>query len=60
MLISKRTYVVSKAIIAYYYTQLIGDPKDRPILRATSNFTDMAVIGQSAPSNICKELTITF
>ncbi|KAJ7871396.1 exo-beta-1,3-glucanase [Mycena olivaceomarginata] len=38
------TYVVSKAIIAYYYTQLIGDPKDRPILRATSNFTDMAVI----------------
>ncbi|KAJ7837005.1 glycoside hydrolase family 55 protein [Mycena olivaceomarginata] len=38
------TYVVSKAIIAYYYTQLIGDPKDRPILRATSNFTDLAVI----------------
>ncbi|KAJ7684648.1 exo-beta-1,3-glucanase [Mycena polygramma] len=38
------TYLVSKAIIAYYYTQLIGDPKNRPTLLAAANFTDMAVI----------------
>ncbi|KAJ6547053.1 exo-beta-1,3-glucanase [Mycena capillaripes] len=38
------TYLVSKSINAYYYTQLIGDPKNRPTLLAASNFTDMAVI----------------
>ncbi|KAJ7043179.1 glycoside hydrolase family 55 protein [Mycena alexandri] len=38
------TYLVSKAIIAYYYTQLIGDPKNPPTLLAAASFTDMAVI----------------
>ncbi|KAF7359324.1 hypothetical protein MSAN_01274800 [Mycena sanguinolenta] len=38
------TYLVSKAIIAYYYTQFIGNPKNRPTLLATPTFTDMAVI----------------
>jgi hypothetical protein len=36
----------SKAIIAYYATLLIGDPKNRPTLLAAPTFTDMAVIGQ--------------
>ncbi|KAJ7771686.1 exo-beta-1,3-glucanase [Mycena metata] len=38
------TYLVSKAIIAYYYTQFIGDPKNPPTLLAAESFTDMAVI----------------
>ncbi|KAF8184875.1 glycoside hydrolase family 55 protein [Mycena galopus ATCC 62051] len=38
------TYLVSKAIIGYYYTQFIGNPKNRPTLLAAPTFTDMAVI----------------
>ncbi|KIY65201.1 glycoside hydrolase family 55 protein [Cylindrobasidium torrendii FP15055 ss-10] len=38
------TYLVKKAIIAYYYTQLIGDAKNRPVLLADESFNDMAVI----------------
>jgi len=40
-----RTYVVSAPIIAYYYTQMIGDAKKPPTLRAGSNFSGIAVIG---------------
>ncbi|KAK0458524.1 exo-beta-1,3-glucanase, partial [Desarmillaria tabescens] len=38
------TYLVSKSIIAYYATQLIGDPKNPPILLASNSFNDIAVI----------------
>ncbi|KAK7023972.1 pectate lyase superfamily protein-domain-containing protein [Favolaschia claudopus] len=38
------TYLVSKSIISYYYTQLIGDAKRPPTLLATSSFSDIAVI----------------
>ncbi|KAK0442864.1 exo-beta-1,3-glucanase [Armillaria borealis] len=38
------TYLVSKSIIAYYATQLIGDPKNPPTLLASKSFNDMAVI----------------
>ncbi|KAK0225098.1 exo-beta-1,3-glucanase [Armillaria nabsnona] len=38
------TYLVSKSIIAYYATQLIGDPKNPPTLLASNSFNDMAVI----------------
>ncbi|KAJ7632166.1 exo-beta-1,3-glucanase [Roridomyces roridus] len=38
------TYLVSNSIIAYYYTQLVGDPKNPPTLLAASTFTDLAVI----------------
>ncbi|KAJ6530408.1 exo-beta-1,3-glucanase [Mycena vulgaris] len=38
------TYLVSKSIIAWYYTTLIGDPKNPPTLLAASSFRDMAVI----------------
>jgi hypothetical protein len=45
ILIFCRTYLVSKPIIPYYYTQLVGDAKDIPTLLAASNFAGMAVIG---------------
>lgn len=37
-------YKVSKPIIPYYYTQLIGDANDLPTLKAASEFTGIAVI----------------
>lgn len=39
------TYLVSSPIIAYYYSQLIGDAKSPPTLLAATNFNGMAVIG---------------
>ncbi|KAK8186718.1 pectate lyase superfamily protein-domain-containing protein [Phyllosticta citribraziliensis] len=38
------TYIVSKSIIDYYYTQLIGNPNCPPLLKATANFTGLGVI----------------
>ncbi|KKA16281.1 Glucan 1,3-beta-glucosidase [Rasamsonia emersonii CBS 393.64] len=38
------TYIVSKPIIQYYYTQFIGDALDLPVLKASPQFTGMAVI----------------
>ncbi|KAH6909779.1 glucan 1,3-beta-glucosidase [Coprinopsis sp. MPI-PUGE-AT-0042] len=38
------TYLVSSSIIAYYYTQLVGDPKNPPTLLASNNFEGIAVI----------------
>ncbi|KAL2156618.1 hypothetical protein VTH82DRAFT_1363 [Thermothelomyces myriococcoides] len=38
------TYVVSKPIIPYYYTQLVGDAVSLPTLKASADFTGMAVI----------------
>lgn len=38
------TYRVTTPIIAYYYTQLIGDALNRPILKADAAFEGMAVI----------------
>ncbi|KAJ7702338.1 exo-beta-1,3-glucanase [Mycena rosella] len=40
----KGTYLVSNAIIPYYYTQLIGDATSPPTLLAAASFRDMAVI----------------
>jgi hypothetical protein len=40
------TYVISAPIIAYYYTQIIGDAKKPPTLRAKSSFSGIAVIGK--------------
>ncbi|KAJ6446770.1 40S ribosomal protein S7 [Purpureocillium lavendulum] len=44
------TYVVSKPIVAYYYTQLIGDFNSVPTLKSTANFEGIAVI-DSNPYN---------
>ncbi|KJA27068.1 glycoside hydrolase family 55 protein [Hypholoma sublateritium FD-334 SS-4] len=38
------TYVVSAPIIAYYYSQLIGDARNPPTLLATAGFVGIAVI----------------
>ncbi|KAF8201630.1 exo-beta-1,3-glucanase [Pholiota molesta] len=38
------TYVVSAPIVAFYYSQLIGDARHPPTLLATAGFTGMAVI----------------
>lgn len=38
------TYVISTPIIDYYYTQLIGNPNCLPVIKATSNFTGIALI----------------
>ncbi|RPD66327.1 exo-beta-1,3-glucanase [Lentinus tigrinus ALCF2SS1-7] len=40
----KGTYKVTTPIIAYYYTQLIGDARTPPTLLADATFTGMAVI----------------
>ncbi|KAJ4289757.1 hypothetical protein N0V90_011087 [Kalmusia sp. IMI 367209] len=39
------TYLISEAIIDYYYTQLIGNPKCVPTIKATSNFTTYDNVG---------------
>jgi glucan 1,3-beta-glucosidase len=38
------TYVVSKPIIQYYYTQFVGDAKQLPTLKASASFEGMGVI----------------
>ncbi|RLL97356.1 hypothetical protein CFD26_102491 [Aspergillus turcosus] len=38
------TYIVSKPIIQYYYTQIVGDANNLPVIKASAGFTGMAVI----------------
>lgn len=38
------TYLVSKPIVMPYYSQFIGDATDRPVFKATSDFSGMAVL----------------
>ncbi|KAJ7579936.1 exo-beta-1,3-glucanase [Mycena floridula] len=38
------TYLISSPVIAYYYTQLIGDAKVAPTLKATAGFAGLAMI----------------
>ncbi|KAJ4373193.1 hypothetical protein N0V83_003486 [Neocucurbitaria cava] len=38
------TYIISKPIIQYYYTQFVGDPLSMPVLKATANFEGMGLI----------------
>jgi glucan 1,3-beta-glucosidase len=38
------TYMVSSSIVTPYYTQMIGDPTNRPVLKATANFQGFGVI----------------
>ena len=39
-----RTSLVSQPIVAWYYTQLIGDARNPPTLLAAANFVGIAVI----------------
>jgi glucan 1,3-beta-glucosidase len=38
------TYIISSSIIDYYYTQIIGNPNNMPVLKATPNFSGFGVI----------------
>ncbi|KAK6356098.1 hypothetical protein TWF718_000473 [Orbilia javanica] len=38
------TYIISKPIFQHYYTQFVGNPNDRPILKATAGFKGIALI----------------
>jgi glucan 1,3-beta-glucosidase len=38
------TYQISSSLIDYYFTQIIGNPNDMPVLQATSNFTGLGLI----------------
>ncbi|KAI1342926.1 glycoside hydrolase family 55 protein [Xylariaceae sp. FL0016] len=38
------TYVVSSSIVMYYATNLIGNPNNMPVLKATSGFTGFGII----------------
>ncbi|KAH4821538.1 hypothetical protein HBH61_015100 [Parastagonospora nodorum] len=43
------TYVISRSIIDYYYTQMIGNPNCLPVIQASANFTssDLGLIDGS-------------
>jgi hypothetical protein len=45
------TYLIGKPIIFYYMTQLIGDPRNRPVLKAASSLDALALIDASPYSN---------
>jgi glucan 1,3-beta-glucosidase len=38
------TYLISSSIIDYYYTQLLGDPTNLPVLKATAGFSGFGLI----------------
>ncbi|KAI1076806.1 pectin lyase-like protein [Whalleya microplaca] len=37
------TYIISTPIIQYYYTQFVGNPNDKPVIKSTFNFTGIAM-----------------
>ncbi|KAK1975526.1 glucan 1,3-beta-glucosidase [Colletotrichum cereale] len=39
------TYLISGSIIDYFYTQIIGDPTDRPVIKATADFPTDTTLG---------------
>ncbi|KAI1881109.1 hypothetical protein JX265_001349 [Neoarthrinium moseri] len=38
------TYLISSSIVPYYFTQLVGDPTSRPVLKATAGFQGFGMI----------------
>ncbi|KXJ89777.1 glycoside hydrolase family 55 protein [Microdochium bolleyi] len=38
------TYLISSSIVTPYYTKMIGDPNNRPVLKATANFAGFGLI----------------
>ncbi|KAJ3493593.1 hypothetical protein NLG97_g4634 [Lecanicillium saksenae] len=38
------TYLVSRSIVAYYFTQMIGDPISRPVIKVAPSFVGLGVI----------------
>ena len=38
------TYIISEPIVDYYFTQLVGNPNTRPVIKATPEFKGMGLI----------------
>lgn len=38
------TYLISNPIIQYYYTQFVGNPDSKPVIKGSSNFTGIALV----------------
>ncbi|KAI0002790.1 pectin lyase-like protein [Xylariaceae sp. FL0662B] len=38
------TYLISSPIVQYYYTQFVGSPLDRPVIKGSTNFTGIALV----------------
>lgn len=47
----KGTYMVSKPIIQYYYTQMIGDALNLPVIKGSADFAGMALIDADPYTN---------
>lgn len=45
------TYIISKPIIFYYMTQLIGNPRNRPTFKAAASLSALAMIDGNPYSN---------
>lgn len=45
-------YLISSSIKPAYFTQLIGDPNERPVLKATSNFQGFGLIDGNPYTNM--------
>lgn len=37
-------YLISTPLIMYYYTQMVGDPTDKPTIQGSSNFSGIALV----------------
>ena len=48
-----RNYLISTPIVSYYYTQMIGDPKNMPTIIGSSNFAGIALIGKISVACAC-------
>ncbi|RYP69856.1 hypothetical protein DL771_005867 [Monosporascus sp. 5C6A] len=38
------TYLVTKPIIMYFHTQMVGNPRSRPIIQGSANFSGIALV----------------
>jgi glucan 1,3-beta-glucosidase len=44
---SCREYLISSPLVLLYYTELVGDAKEPPTLKAAANFNGIAVLGET-------------
>lgn len=51
-----RTYLISGSIIDFFYTQIIGDPTDRPVIKAAANFPTNTTLGLLDGNQVCPSL----
>ncbi|KAF2793031.1 glycoside hydrolase family 55 protein [Melanomma pulvis-pyrius CBS 109.77] len=46
------TYLVSSSIVQYYYTQFVGNPNDRAVIKAASSFVGLGVISSDVYTGV--------